>query len=611
VYVTQGEPNDQQTDKPITFEGDFKVVDNVSYSIKPEMQIAAEISGASLKSADLKVSTDLSFANRLTITANGAAHLDKTMPVLDQKRFTKVFMAGAVPVVVSGKFRINAHLEGNVTGAAKLEKLLELKFPETMFGLEYRDGVWQVVKNFQPSYTFSVTGEADAHADLTLTLIPDLEVSFYDMASGRMLVEPYLYAEADVHGQFKYLDDNGNVLIDPPDYWFNKLEAGGGANMRLYAGLHVFDYNIATYPENVTLDETDKFKQVTVFNKTPFYALPEMKASLRADVPDSGLTDSRVLFVKGEAKNYSVTVLGHKFGLNTFSQWTAPKLITDQTGAALQSVALTDAPVEDVSDANYRLNYTTPGTYEVRLGGYSSLGSYVRQIAPLTVVLTDDDKDGMIDQWEQRYGVSSAGTDDDGDGVTNLNEFKAGTFPNQPLPDADGDGIPYEWEVTHGLNPNDPADALKDNDGDGISNLDEYKKGTDPNDNLTTDSGSHLDVTKCSTNFSTTFKPHEVTNPDGSKMTVSTFTPSGSLSGNVLLEGGTLDLQGKTLTINGDLIQSGGTLNVNNGTLIVTGVMSHGIIFPQGATHYSKHGLSLKASYPHMVTRQSVYETAS
>ncbi|MGB3916231.1 MAG: hypothetical protein WBL07_02235, partial [Thiothrix litoralis] len=40
-------------------------------------------------------------------------------------------------------------------------------------------------------------------------------------------------------------------------------------------------------------------------------------------------------------------------------------------------------------------------------------------------------------------------------------------------------------------------------------------------------------------------------------------------------------------------------------------VMSHGIIFPQGATHYSKHGLSLKASYPPMATRQSVHETAS
>lgn len=570
IYVTQGTPNDQQTDKLVTFKGDFQVDDKVSYNIQPELHIGATLSGASLQSADLKVVSDLSFTNKLTITADAEAHIDQTVEVLDTKRFIKVFAAGGVPIVVSGKFRIKARLEGNVSGKARLDKLLDLRFPNTMFGLEYRDGTWQVVKNFSPNYTFHLTGEADANADITLTLIPDLEISFYDAASGRMLVEPYLYADTELHGQFKYLDDNGNWLVDPPDYWFTQLNAGAGANMRLYAGLHIFDYNIASYPKDVTLDEVDKFKQVTIFNKTPFYSLPEMKASLRADVPNTGLTDSRALFIKGEAKNYTVTVLGYPFNLNPFSQWTQPRVITDRQGAKLQAFTINDTPVDGVNYANYQLNYTMPGKYEIRLGGYSNAGSYLRQIAPLEINLTDDDNDGMVDQWEQRYGVFAAGADDDGDGVTNLDEFKAGTFPNQPIPDADGDGMPYEWEIAHGLNPNDPSDAAKDNDSDGISNLNEYKNGTDPNDNLT-GGGSNFDVTKCSTSFATTFKPYEVTNADGSKTTISTFTPSGALSGNVLLEGGTLDLQGKTLAINGDLIQSGGTLNINNGTLIVTG----------------------------------------
>ncbi|MFT4304320.1 MAG: thrombospondin type 3 repeat-containing protein [Candidatus Woesearchaeota archaeon] len=48
-------------------------------------------------------------------------------------------------------------------------------------------------------------------------------------------------------------------------------------------------------------------------------------------------------------------------------------------------------------------------------------------------------------------------------------------------PDIDGDGIPNEWEIYHGLNPLDPTDADLDFDGDGLSNFMEFTLGTDPN----------------------------------------------------------------------------------------------------------------------------------
>jgi hypothetical protein len=46
--------------------------------------------------------------------------------------------------------------------------------------------------------------------------------------------------------------------------------------------------------------------------------------------------------------------------------------------------------------------------------------------------------------------------------------------------DADGDQIPDDWEVEHGLDPGDPTDATSDDDGDGLIARDEYRLGTDP-----------------------------------------------------------------------------------------------------------------------------------
>ena len=49
---------------------------------------------------------------------------------------------------------------------------------------------------------------------------------------------------------------------------------------------------------------------------------------------------------------------------------------------------------------------------------------------------------------------------------------------NVVFTDSDNDGIQDNYEIAHGLNPNDPADAAQDKDGDGLSNLQEFLLGT-------------------------------------------------------------------------------------------------------------------------------------
>ncbi len=50
------------------------------------------------------------------------------------------------------------------------------------------------------------------------------------------------------------------------------------------------------------------------------------------------------------------------------------------------------------------------------------------------------------------------------------------------LRDSDGDGVPDNWEIAHGMITNSAADGLLDNDNDGMINRDEYFAGTRPND---------------------------------------------------------------------------------------------------------------------------------
>jgi hypothetical protein len=66
--------------------------------------------------------------------------------------------------------------------------------------------------------------------------------------------------------------------------------------------------------------------------------------------------------------------------------------------------------------------------------------------------------------------------------VSAVNEGALGVIRLQVVTsdDSDGDGLPDDWELAHGLDPNNPVDALDDPDRDGLTTLAEYQGGTDP-----------------------------------------------------------------------------------------------------------------------------------
>ncbi len=118
--------------------------------------------------------------------------------------------------------------------------------------------------------------------------------------------------------------------------------------------------------------------------------------------------------------------------------------------------------------------------------------------------ILDSDYDGLPDRWENEYGTdmsrADSGMDLDGDLLSNLREYQAGTLPNNPDSDGDGvldgpdlfplnprysmdndrDGMPQEWEARYGLRDDYMFDGLLDNDNDQLNNSQEFIRGTSP-----------------------------------------------------------------------------------------------------------------------------------
>jgi pectate lyase len=80
--------------------------------------------------------------------------------------------------------------------------------------------------------------------------------------------------------------------------------------------------------------------------------------------------------------------------------------------------------------------------------------------------------------------------------VSEVGGYPKYSFTPADVPaDADGDGMPDQWESTHGLDSKSAADGPSDVDGDGYTNVEEFLNGTDPREKIDyTNLGNNLDT---------------------------------------------------------------------------------------------------------------------
>ena len=412
VYVLDADKeslfDDEYSLEANNFDSSAQVLANSGIGFSPDFDVLVRVGNSEVEYALTQISGELKLENTLQFLASASSdgNISQSETTLFSKEFTKTIMADTVPIVISGNLDLSAELQGNISAAVDMETLTESSITVSA-GVEYEDGEFTYIDDAETTYKFKVTGDTGASIAGELRLIPDINISFYRVAAAEITLEPYVFSESTLEGEFKAMVDN-NFADATSNYRFSEFSAGVAMDAAIAAkfGIILDDRTIGAE------DEWDNSGN-PIFDPGYLVSLPSAEIStLSAASPTNGLllgleTISGIL---GFADNRVIN-----------GYW---QVYPDDSSVTFSA-----------NGDNVHFDYSTDAEYELRYVFYSELGSFIRQYQSLEVNLSDEDGDGLNNQYENFYSF---------------------------------------------LSPNDSSDATQDQDGDGYSNLDEYLYGSDP-----------------------------------------------------------------------------------------------------------------------------------
>lgn len=394
--------------------GSIRIRNDASITFDPHLSYEIRVGRfpRGLEYARIGVEASPMLQQTLTIVAEARGSLNFEADLIRPRRFFKVFVTAAgLPVVISGEFTLKLKVEGEATGALEATERLDFGFDRLSFGVECTGlADCSVVDERTPVVRLAVGGNGRAQAHLQAALVPQLKIAFYEALGGQLTLDPKMRAEAGIEG-FVQLD----AAIDPDtfdpsatadaDYRLTQASLTAGMNAYLYAHLTILDRTWLSWPRSADGANYLTHHRVPLA-ESRIAALPELSADV--DMATVHPTDVAAIRVVARAQDlpnpWKAIFPSMRDSLIPWQRWSAPRVIAP-TGVPASSYEFVAHP--NAGDGEYWLRVRDPGTYRVRLGGFSSWGTWARQYTEVEVAVTDNDNNGVLDHVDARTSSSA------------------------------------------------------------------------------------------------------------------------------------------------------------------------------------------------------------
>lgn len=394
IFVTTDQfPNQEKTTKPFSGSAGVTVSNDITTTFAPKVSVEKTMSGASLTYARMGVQASPRIDQVLTIHASAQGTVDDKQDIIAPRTFHKVFVAGGVPIVVSGVMRLDMRIHGDISGAIDVSEKLSIGYDDINFGVEYKNGQYVPYQTVTPVYKLNIAGNGKAEANLTIELLPSLELTGYEVITGKVVLNPYLVAGAGVEGHVtldEAVDFNAaqlNMAADA-DYRLTKTSLGAGVNVWLYADFHIWHKTLLVWPETAQKADYTTYKKVELVPNTTIMDLPTLTATqdATATLPSDACAIKVVATATDLPNPLYPTFFSKSDAFIQWKRWTDPRIIAP-LGVPADSYSFLPDP--SGQDGVFWARITKTGTYTVRVGGYSNWGTWARQYTEVTIDATD------------------------------------------------------------------------------------------------------------------------------------------------------------------------------------------------------------------------------